>query len=100
MEDVLYTKDLPIYGDSKKTKDKNDDDWNILNIEIVALIQTWVDQSVFHHVAQETNAHVLWKKLETVYERKMAQNKASLIRRLVNLKYKDGCDVVEHMNDF
>ena len=100
MEDVLYTKDLPIYGDSKKTKDKNDDDWNILNIEIVALIQTWVDQSVFHHKTQETNAHVLWKKLETVYERKMAQNKASLIRKLVNLKYKDGCDVVEHMNDF
>ena len=28
MEDVLYTKDLylPIYGDSKKSKDKNDND--------------------------------------------------------------------------
>ena len=79
---------LPIYGDSKKPKDKNDDDWNILNRKIVVQIRTWVDQSVFHHVAQETNAHVLWKKLETMYERKTAQNKTSLIGRFVNLKYK------------
>ena len=55
---------------------------------------------MFHHVAQETNVHVLWKKLETMYERKTTQNKAFLIRKLVNLKYKDGCDVAEYMSDF
>ncbi|KAI5348296.1 hypothetical protein L3X38_001183 [Prunus dulcis] len=35
-----------------------------------------------------------------MYERKTAQNKASVIRRLVNLKYKDGRSVTEHLNDF
>ena len=35
-----------------------------------------------------------------MYERKTAQNKASVIRRLVNLKYKDGRNVAEHLNDF
>ena len=65
MEDVFYTKDqyLPIYGDSKKAKDKNDDDWNILNRKTVAQIRTWVDQNVFHHVAQETKAHVYGRNL-------------------------------------
>ena len=40
IEDVLYTKNLylPIYGDSKKPKDKNDDDWNIMNRKTIALI--------------------------------------------------------------
>ncbi|KAF7129225.1 hypothetical protein RHSIM_Rhsim10G0050800 [Rhododendron simsii] len=102
MEDVLYTKDLylPIYGDTKKPQGTSDEDWKVTNRKAVALIRTWVDQSVFHHVAQETNAYELWTKLEAMYERKTAQNKASLIRRLVNLKYKDGRSVAEHMSDF
>ena len=68
----------------------------IINRKTVAQIQHWVDQSVFHHVAQETNAHALWNELEAMYERKTAQNKASLIRRLVNLTYKDGRSVSKH----
>ncbi|KAK9119320.1 hypothetical protein Scep_017413 [Stephania cephalantha] len=32
-------------------------------------------------------------------ERKSAQNKASLNRRLVNMKYKDGRSMIEHLND-
>lgn len=35
-----------------------------------------------------------------MYERKTAQNKASLIRRLVNLKFKDGRNVAKHLSDF
>ncbi|KAF7113203.1 hypothetical protein RHSIM_RhsimUnG0150200 [Rhododendron simsii] len=102
MEDVLYTKDLylPIYGDTKKPQGTSDEDWKVTNRKAVALIRTWVDQSVFHHVAQETNAYELWTKLEAMHERKTTQSKASLIRRLVNLKYKDGRSVAEHMSDF
>ena len=40
------------------------------------------------------------EKLECLYERKTAQNKAFLIRRLVNLKFKDGNSVAEHLSDF
>src|SRR5436190_12496124 len=35
-----------------------------------------------------------------MYERKTTQNKATLIPRLVNLKYKDGRSVTEHLSDF
>ncbi|KAI5321626.1 hypothetical protein L3X38_030697 [Prunus dulcis] len=35
-----------------------------------------------------------------MYERKTAQNKASVIRRLVNLKYRDGRSVTKHLSDF
>ncbi|CAL2270430.1 unnamed protein product [Prunus armeniaca] len=35
-----------------------------------------------------------------MYERKTTQNKASVIRWLVNLKYRDGRSVIEHLSDF
>lgn len=40
------------------------------------------------------------EEIETMYERKTTHNKASLNRRLGDLKYKDGHGVAEHMNDF
>ena len=42
---------------------------------------------MLHHVATEIDAHTLWKNLRDLYERKIAQNKAFEIRKLVNLKY-------------
>ena len=102
MKDILYCKDLyaPIDGDNSKPKDMSEAEWKIMHRKTVALIRQWVDQSVFHHVSQESNATELWKKLESMYERKTAQNKATLIRRLVNLKYKNGHSVAEHTSDF
>ena len=102
MEDILYCKYLyaPIDGDKSKPKDMSEEEWKIMHRKAVALIRQWVDQSVFHHVSQETDATELWKKLESMYERKTAQNKVTLIRRLVNLKYKNGHSVAEHTSDF
>ena len=102
MEDLLYCKDLylPLRGDVAKPQEKSDVDWSILHRKTVGYIRQWVDQSVYHHVAQETRADVLWKKLESMYERQTALNKTSLIRRVVNLKYREGSNMTEHLNDF
>lgn len=35
-----------------------------------------------------------------MYARQIALDKTSLIKRLVNLKYKDGSNLTEHLNDF
>ena len=102
MEDLLYCKDpyVPLSGDTMKPKDKSDEDWAIMHRKTVGYIRQWVDHSVYHHIAQETKADVLWKKLESMYERQTPLNKTSLIRRVVNLKYKDGSNMTEHLNDF
>ncbi|KAL6346472.1 hypothetical protein AAG906_033268 [Vitis piasezkii] len=50
--------------------------------------------------AKEVDAYSLWQKLESLYERKTAQNKAFMIKRLVNLKYKDGNSVAKHFSNF
>ena len=92
MEDVLYCKDLhdPIKGDSAKPSDMSDRDWEKLNRKTIRCIRQCIDVSVFHHVSRETNAEALWEKLKGLYERKTAQNKAFIARKLVNLKLKEG----------
>ena len=56
--------------------------------------------SVFHHISQETNTEALWEKLKGLYEKKTAQNKGFVARKLVNLKLKEGRSVVEHLSEF
>ena len=55
---------------------------------------------MLQHIANEHNAFKLWKKLSDMYERKNAMSKASLMRKLVKLEYKDGGSMVVHLNDF
>ncbi len=102
MANLLYCLDLydPITGDSAKPENKSEDDWKKLNHKTVGTIRRWVDMSVFHHVSAETNAQSLWEKLESLFERKTAQNKAFTIRKLVNLKLKEGQSISEHLNYF
>jgi len=56
--------------------------------------------SVFHHISQETDAEALWEKLKGLYERKTAQNKAFVAKKLVNLKLKEGRSIAEHLSKF
>jgi gag-polypeptide of LTR copia-type len=102
MEDILYCKDLyePVERESVKPEEMTTANWNIWNRKAVGTIRQWLDDSVYHHVSSETNAHELWKKLESLYEQKTPANKAFLIRKLENLKFREGTSVAEHLNEF
>lgn len=109
MEDLLYCKDLfdPIDVDKTKKDDQptkpekmTEKEWEKLKRKTLGTIRQWIDISIFNHVSQETEPLELWRKLEGLYERKTAHNKASLIKRLVNLKLKPGKSVSEHLSDF
>ena len=55
---------------------------------------------MYHHVAKESRADVLWRKLETIYDQPIAQNRANMMKMLVNLKYKEGRSIIEHTSEF
>ena len=63
-------------------------------------IRQCINVSVFHHVSQETKAEVLWEKLRSFHERKTAQNKSFITKKLVNLKLKKGKSIAEHISEF
>ena len=100
MEDILYCKDLylPLEGDEKKPEKMSDEEWRVLNRKTIGTIRKWLDMSCCHQIAGEKSASVVWGKLQERYERKTVGNKTLLIRKLVNLKYKDGASVSEHLN--
>ena len=102
IEDVLYCKDLhdTIEGDSAKPSKMSNKDWEKLNRKTIGCIRQCIDVRVFHHVSQETNAEALWEKLKGLYERKTAQNKVFVARKLVNLKLKEGRSIAEHLSEF
>ena len=70
-----------------------------MNRQVVGFTRQWVDDNVYHQVENETSAHTLWKMFEDLYERKTAGNKAFLIRKLVNLKFKEGMSIMEHLSE-
>ena len=63
-------------------------------------IRSWIDQSVYHHLAKESKDDILWRKLEIIYEQPTTQNKVNMMKRLVNLKYKEGRSTTEHTSEF
>ena len=57
-----------------------------------------MDPTLHEHIYDKTK--VVWKKLENIFARNTSGNKSTFIRGLFNLKYKDGNNVVEHINFF
>jgi hypothetical protein len=86
MEDILYCDDL--YEPIVKEK------------ILISMIQLYINHSIFHHVANDTNAYEMLQKLESIYERKTTMNKASVIKRLAKLEYRGGSSIIENLNVF
>ena len=101
MEDLLYVKDyyLPVFS-TDKPEDKSVEEWNILHRKVCGYIRQWVDDNVLNHISGESHARTLWTKLEELYARKTGNNKLFLIKQLINLKYRDGTPVTDHLNVF
>ena len=102
MEDLSYMKDLhePIEGEEVRPANLDDKKWSQLNQMVVGTIRSWIDQSVYHHIAKESKADVLWRKLKMIYKQPTAHNKANLMKMLVNLKYKERYSITEHTSEF
>ena len=100
MEDLLIVKDLyePI-DRAKIPTGVLESEWKLLNRKAVATIRQCVDVSVLQHVANDTNAYEMWHKLSGLYERKNLK-KASLMRKSIRLKYRDGESIIVHINTF
>lgn len=61
MEDLLSCRDLydPLQAKGKNPNPSKDTTWKILNRKVIDQIKQWIDHSVFHYVAQKTNAYPL-----------------------------------------
>ena len=69
MIDFLHCKDLFDVIEAKGVKPDSvkEYDWNKLNNRTLGQIRQWIGHSVFHHVAQDTDAYEIWLKLESMF---------------------------------
>ena len=102
MEDLLYYKDLatPIENDGVMPAEMKEADWKRLDRKACGFIRYWIDDSVIHHVEEETTAIGVWKKLDEMYSGKTSGSKVQLIKKLSSMKYVDGTSIAEHLNEF
>ena len=92
MEDVdgdyLYQKDLylPLGGKSKKPKDMDDEEWNLLDKKALGTIRLCLAASVAFNISKETTTEGSIKALAKLYEKPSAWNKVFLMKQLFNMK--------------
>ena len=101
MKDLLYCKDLykPIRL-KEKLSDKLAENWDVEHRKFISYMKRWMNPTLHEHIYDETKIDVVWKKLENLFSKKTLRNETTLIIRLVNLKYKDGKNMVEHISSF
>ena len=101
MKDLLFVKNLhlPVFS-TQKPESKTDEEWEFEHQQVCGFIRQWVDDNVYNHIANETHARALWNQIESLYASKSGNNKLCLLNMLMNLRYKEGSQVLDHLNEF
>ena len=102
MRDMLVCKDmyLPVLHGQSKPEDINASTWDAMHLKPTSYIRCFIDMSLYNNFVDETKAHELWGKIETMFQTKNALNRVSVFRKLVRLRYQDGSSMAEHLNTF
>ena len=57
-------------------------------------------ESVYFNVAEEVTAYGVWTKLSGLYEKQSAASQVYWLKKLVDLKMKEGTPMSNHLNEF
>ena len=60
----------PVLGDKGRLSDMSDKKWIVIYRKTIGNIRKWIGQNIFQYIANKIRANILWKKLESMYERK------------------------------
>jgi len=76
------------------------EDWINLDRKAISTIRQCLAKNFYFHVVREKTVEYLWHKLHDLYEKNTTSNKVLLIKKLYNLKMKEGALVAQHLNEF
>lgn len=75
-------------------------DWKKLDRQACSFICYQIDNSVIHHVEEETTSVSMQKKLDDMHSGKTLGSKVQLIKKQSGMKYVDDTSIAEHLNEF
>ena len=100
IEDYLYGRKLhlPLLGE--KLEAMKAEEWALLDRKVLGVIRLTLSRFVAHNVVKEKTTANLIKALSGMYEKRSANNKVHLIKKLFNLKMTENASVAQHLNEF
>ncbi|CAL1360545.1 unnamed protein product [Linum trigynum] len=100
MKDLLLVTELhlPVFSPTKPDG-KTEEEWEFKHEQVCGYIRQFVDDNVYNHISGETHARTLWNKLEALYASKTGNNKLFYLTKLVQMKYKEGKSLADHLNE-
>ena len=63
-----------------------DDDWTLLDMQVLGVIKLTLSRSVAHNVMNEKTTANLMKALSSMYKKPSTNNKVHLMKKLFNFK--------------
>ena len=76
------------------------DEWEELDELACSTIMLTLSENVYFNVAKETMAYGVWQKLCDLYEKQSASSQIYWLKKLVDLKMKEGTSMYNHINEF
>ena len=100
IEDYLYGKKLhlPLLGEKPITL--KDEEWALLDRQVLGVIRLTLFRSVAHNVVKEKTTTDLMKTLLGMYEKLSSNNMVHMIKKLFNLKMTENASIAQHLNKF
>ncbi|MCO5598399.1 hypothetical protein L7F22_052494 [Adiantum nelumboides] len=77
-----------------------DDEWDELDTHVRATIHSHLGESIVFTIMDKITANDLWESFCHAWDGKSASNKVFLIKKLMLLSMKEGCNVNSHLNEF
>ncbi|KAF2315489.1 hypothetical protein GH714_039930 [Hevea brasiliensis] len=101
MKDLLFVKSLhlPVFA-SQKPDSKSDEEWDFEHEQVCGFIRQFVDDNVYNQICNEKHARTLWSKLESLHASKRGKNKLFLLNKMIQLKFREGSSIADHLNEF
>ena len=93
IEDHLYGKKLHLSLLGEKPATMKDDEWTLLDRQVLEVIKLTLSRSIAHNVAKEKTTTDLMKALSGMYEKSSTNNKVHLMKKLFNLKMAENASI-------
>ncbi|RYA67440.1 hypothetical protein DD598_28305, partial [Enterobacter cloacae complex sp. 2DZ2F16B1] len=90
----------PIKLKGIKPEDMDEDEWSEMDELALSTIMLTLAESVYFNVADEMSFYQAWLKLSVLYEKQSAASQVYWLKKLVDLKMKDGTPMSNHLNEF
>ena len=90
----------PIKLKGVKPKAMEQDDWDEMDKLAKSTIMLSLDKSTHYNVNENQTSYPLWEELCGLFEQKSAASQVYWLKKLVDLKMKEGTSVSSHLNEF